>query len=208
MPRRLLTCLLVSAALPAVALAALPDLVVRAGAVEANLHQDDLDSESRLGVAAGLGADLPLIEGFHLAPEVWYQQRGFEKANFAGVSPLELRTEVLSVPVLVAYHFAARSVDPRAFVGLAADVLLGAEARRDADWVDVSDDPGSESLSWSVVLGGGVRWHDLDLDVRYVHGLSAATTLDYDLFDDTLSQMQAYEDATETTWVFTLGYWF
>jgi hypothetical protein len=208
-PRCLLRVVLLLLVAGLVHAAERPAVVVRGGAVVANLHQDRLESEARTGVAVGVGVDLPLSGGFRLMPELWYQQRGFRRGTFVELISLEQRTEVLAIPVLVAYHFEAVSVDPRAFVGLAADVLLGSEIRRDdGDWLDVADDPGSEDLAWSLVLGGGMRWRSLDLDVRYIQGLSAAGNLDYDDFDDVLPQDQAYEDATEATWVFAAGVWF
>lgn len=206
--RRLLVAVVLLMLVPMLSLAR-PDVVVRAGLVEADLQQDDLTSEARLGMTLGVGTTFPLGAGFQLAPELWWQQRGFEKASFTRDILLEGRTAVISVPVLLAYHFEAVSVDPRAFVGLAADLTLSSEIRREGeDWVDVKDDEGTSDLSLTLVMGGGVRIGGLDLDVRYVQGLSATTTFDYDVFDDTLPQLFDYQDATESTWVFSAGWWF
>lgn len=209
--RRTLTCLFVvtavhvlTSSLPALAA---PPVVVHAGLATSNQHCDGLDSDAREGVAAGLGTQIPLFDDFRLQPEVWFVQKGFKEGNLWEVVDLEMKASVVSIPVLLNYHFQARSVDPRAFVGVAADILVSAETRRvGRDWVDVADETDSVSLTW--VLGGGVRKGNLDLEVRYLHGLTAITDFDYTDFDDQVSSYRNFKDSTDTTWVLSLGYWF
>jgi len=209
--RRTLICLFVVAAVGIVmsprSVMAAPPVVVHAGMTTSNQHCDGLDSDAREGLGLGLGTQVPLFDDFRLQPEVWFLQKGFKDGNLWETVDLEMKTAVVSIPVLLSYHFRAQSVDPRAFVGVAADIIMSAETRRtDRDWVDVADETNSVNLTW--VLGGGVRKGNLDAEVRYLHGLTAITDFDYADFDDQVSQDHYFKDSTDTTWVLSLGYWF
>jgi hypothetical protein len=203
---RVLACLL-SLGLTASAAAALPDLVVHGGVSVANLHHDAISSDAREGLAVGMGADLPLWGEFSLAPGIWYQQKGFKDATMFETMEGELTTDVISIPVLLTYRFLAQRVDPRIFAGLAVDVMARAEVRREGQgWVEVTDE--IDDLALGLVLGGGVRRGRFDLEVRYLQGLTATTTLDYTVFDDVLSEAQEFADGTDTSWIISAGVWF
>jgi len=204
MRRVVISLLIVALALPALAA---PEMVAHAGFATANQHTDGLSSDAREGVALGFGVQLPLFDDFRLTPELWYLQKGFKDGSLWEMLDLEMKTGVVSIPVILSYHFQAKRVDPRAFVGIAADILVEAETRRTGrDWVDVADE--SESVSFTWVLGGGVRKGHWDAEVRYLHGLTAITDFDYTDFDDTISQYHNFKDSTDTTWVLSVGYWF
>ena len=195
------------AALPAAA--GRPDLVARAGVAVSSVHQDDLASDAREGLALGLGADIPLGGTWSLQPEVWYQRKGFHRGRLWDRVDVQQRTETVSVPVLVSYEFIAARLRPRAFAGLAVDVLLGSEISEPGGaWLDVTDQ--DESAYVSLVLGAGARLLDgrLDVDVRYQHGLTPATDFDYTQFDDRVSENQEFDDAFDRTWLLTAGVWF
>ncbi len=198
------TLLALLLAMPA---AARPDVVAHAGVATANQHCDPLTSDAREGLAMGAGVDVPLGGQWHLTPELWYVPKGFKDGTLWEVLVLEMKANVVSVPVMLSYHFQAKRVDPRAFVGLAADVLVSAETRREGrDWVDVLDE--TDKLSWTLVLGGGVRKGRWDAEVRYLQGLSGVTNFDYTDFDDVVSEFREFKDATDTTWVLSVGVWF
>jgi len=187
-----------------------PALVAHAGVNASDLHQDDLASDARFGPAAGLGAHTPLgQDGWHVGAEVWYQQKGLRRGTLFNLIDLEVRAHVVSVPVLLSYWFPGERTDARAFAGIAADLLVKSELREPGQdaWQDVTDQ--DDTLSWVLVLGGGIRvlgrW---DLDVRYQHGLSPLTDLDWTQFDDRTSSAQVFDDATDSTWTFSLGAWF
>jgi hypothetical protein len=187
--------------------AARPAVVAHAGVATANLHCDPLTSDAREGLAVGAGIQLPLGGQWRLTPELWYLPKGFKDGTLWENLILEMKAGVVSVPVLLSYHFQAARVDPRAFVGVAADVLVSAETRREGrGWVDVLDE--ADTLSWTLVLGGGVRKGRWDAEVRYLHGLSAITDFDYADFDDMIPERQPFKDATDTTWVLSVGVWF
>jgi len=206
--RRILALVAFAVSVAAAAVAAAPDLVVHAGMATATIHQDDLASDAREGLAGGVGARVHLDEGFWLLPEVWYLQKGFQGGTLAEEIEFEGKLQTISVPILVSYWFTAKHLDSRVFGGIAADFVLKSEIRRDPDpgWLDTT--ARDESLYWSLVVGGGARFDRLDLEVRYQHGLTRVTDFDYPEFDDVFSQMFQYDDAYDRTWVLSLGYWF
>lgn len=188
-------------------LAARPAVVAHAGVATANQHCDHLTSDAREGAAFGAGVQLPLGGQWRLTPELWYVPKGFKHGTLWETMVLEMQAGVISVPVMLSYHFQAARVDPRAFAGVAADVLVSAETRRQGrGWVDVLDE--TDTLSWTLVLGGGVRKGRWDAEVRYLHGLTAITDFDYRDFDDMISELHHFKDATDTTWVLSVGIWF
>ncbi|MEZ4388957.1 MAG: porin family protein [Candidatus Krumholzibacteriia bacterium] len=205
--RPALSALALALLLAAGTAAARPAIVAHAGVASANLHCDPLTSDAREGLAVGAGVDLPLGGQWHLTPELWYVSKGFQGGTLWEILILEMKADVVSVPVLLSYHFPAERVDPRAFVGLATDVLVKAETRREGrGWVDVLDE--TDTFSWTLVVGGGVRKGRWDAEVRYLQGLTAVTDFDYGDFDDMISEYRKFKDATDTTWVLSLGVWF
>jgi hypothetical protein len=196
--------------LVAVAAAARPELVLHAGLDASTIDQDDLYEDAREGLAAGLGAKLPLFESFALMPEIWYMQKGFKQGTLWEQIDLQAKVQTITVPVLLSYYFRARPADPRIFMGVAADFVLKHEIARVDDergWVDVSDQ--AESFYWSLVLGGGARFFGwLDAELRYQHGLTPITDFDYREFDDLIPVAQEFDDAFDRTWTLSLGLWF
>ncbi len=185
-------------------------LVAHAGLAVSDLHQPDLFSDARLGPAVGLGWHRPVgADGWHLGLEAWYQRKGFRRGTLWNQIGLQMRADVLSLPLLVSYWFPGVRFEGRAFAGLGADVILGAEYQeQDQDtWQDVADQ--TESVAWVLVLGGGMRvlgrW---DVDVRYQHGLAPVTDFDWTGFDDRIPVDHRFEDATDSTWTLSLGAWF
>ncbi|HOX26061.1 MAG TPA: outer membrane beta-barrel protein [Candidatus Krumholzibacteria bacterium] len=184
------------------------ELVLHAGLTSATVHQDDLYSDAREGLALGAGARVPLGDDFSLQPEAWYLRKGFEGGTLWESIDLDGRRHVLSFPVLVSYWLTAERLDSRVFAGLAADILLKAEIRElgAESWADVTDH--DETLSWSLVVGGGARLGRVDLEVRYQHGFTRLTRFAYPEFDDLISQMQERASAFDRTWILTAGWWF
>lgn len=202
--------LLAAVGIPSAVSAAPGGLVAHAGVAVSDLHQPDLFSDARLGPAVGVGWHRPLgADGWHVGLEAWYQRKGFRRGTLWNQIGLQMRTDVLSLPLLVSYWFPGERFEGRAMAGIGADVILGAEYQEhDQDaWLDVADQ--SESVAWVLVLGGGMRllgrW---DLDVRYQHGLSPVTDFDWTGFDDRIPVHHRFEDATDSTWTLSLGAWF
>ena len=209
-PLILAFCLILLAPGAVVPAAGATDWVARAGLAVSDLHQRDLTSDARRGLAVAVGGHRPLgTDGWRLGAEVWYQRKGFRRGTYENRIGLEMRADVLTVPVLVSYRFPGERFSGRAFAGVAADVVLRTEFRESgqATWQDVTDQ--DEAVAWLLVLGGGVRmgagW---DLDVRYHHGLSPLTDLDWTQFDDRLPVAHDFADATDSTWTLALGRWF
>ncbi len=138
--RAALLTLALCLALASPAAADRPDLVVRAGLAVSAVHQDDLESDAREGLALGVGAHVPLGGAWSLQPEVWYQRKGFHRGRLWDRVDVQQRTETISIPVLVSYEFIANRLWPRAFAGLAVDVLLGSEiSEPGGSWEVVTD---------------------------------------------------------------------
>jgi hypothetical protein len=194
--------------LPALASAASrPELVIRVGGTATTVHEDDLYSDAREGLAVGVGSLLEIGKGWALLPEIWYQQKGFKSGTLWEQIHLEQKTSVITVPVLLSYLFPARRLVSRVYGGLAVDVLLTSETReRREDWVDVKDH--DESVSLGLVLGGGTHIGWLDLDIRYQHGVTRTTNFDYPQFRDVVSVNQEFDDAFDRTWTLSAGFWF
>jgi len=211
MPRRLLcTVLLAGLLLPALSPAVAAEVVAHVGVNASTFHMDDLSSDAREGLAAGVSVRLPISANFALMPEVWYMQKGFKRGKLWDQIDLESKLQTITVPLLLNYRFLAVSADPRIFAGLAVDFVLKDEINRrddDAGWLDVTDQ--DESIYWSLVLGGGARlfgW--FDVDIRYQHGLTKVTNFDYVEFDDVIPSHQEFDDAFDRTWTLSVGYWF
>lgn len=185
-----------------------PDIVIHTGLNVSNMHEDMLTSDARPGVAAGLGARVRLNDDFSLLTEIWYHQKGMRSATLWEQIDLETRYQTLSVPVLLSLWFPSTHVDSRAYLGLAVDWLLRSEIRRQdvGIWQDVTDQ--DENAYLSLVVGGGLRRHKVDLDVRYQHGLSQVTDFNYAEFRDVISLMHPFSPAYDRTWTLTAGLWF
>ncbi len=187
--------------------------VARAGLAVADLHQRDLTSDARHGLAVGFGRHRALgTDGWRLGAEIWYQRKGFRRGTYENRIGLQMRADVLTVPVLVSYRFPGERFTGRAFAGVAADVVLRTEFQEAGEagasgWQDVTDQ--DAAVAWLLVVGGGVQvaagW---DLDVRYHHGLTPLTDLDWTQFDDRLPVAHDFADATDSTWTLALGRWF
>jgi opacity protein-like surface antigen len=202
-----LITLLLACSIPATAAI---DWTARVGLAVSNLHQRDLTSGARHGLAVGAGGRYDLgTDGWAVGTEFWYQRKGFRRGTYENRIGLQMRADVLTVPLLLSYRFPGERFSGRAFAGVAADVVLRTEFQESAqvDWQDVTDQ--DEEMAWLLVLGGGVQvtggW---DLDVRYQHGLTPLTSFDWTQFDDRLSTAHEFADATDTTWSITLGRWF
>lgn len=185
-----------------------PDIVAHIGITAPTMHQSGLSADARDGLALGVGTRFAIGAGFSVAPEIWYLQKGFKEGALWGVMDLEMKANTVSIPLLVTYYFDAKRVQSRAFIGPAMDIVMTAEILRDHGdtWVDVADE--SESVYWSVVAGGGVRRHDLDLEIRYLHGMTKLTDFDYTEFTGVTAHGGHFGDGLDRTWVLSVGYWF
>lgn len=67
-------------------------------------NEEDLDAESKLGLAAGIFLGIPLGQVIGIQPEVLYSQRGFKATgdNLLGEYEFTRTTNYLDVPILLA----------------------------------------------------------------------------------------------------------
>ncbi len=183
-------------------------VVARAGLSAAAVHETNLTSDARRGLALGVGTRLRLSDDFSLRPEVWYLQKGLTSGTLWERINLETRYQTVSIPILLSLDLPATRFESRAVAGVAVDWVLNSEIRR-ADrgvWQEVTEQ--DESIYVSVVIGGGTRWRRLDLDVRYQHGVGRLTNYDYREFRDVIPLLHPFESAYDRTWILTAGYWF
>lgn len=185
-----------------------PDIVIRAGMNAATIHEDNLSARSRRGLTGGLGTRLRLTHDFSLLPEIWYHQKGMRSGTLWEQIELETRYQTISVPVLLSLSFPAAHVASRTYLGLAIDWVIRSEIRRQdrGVWQEVTSQ--DENTYFSLIVGAGSRWRNLDLDVRYQHGLSRVTDYDYREFRDVIPLLHPFDPAYDRSWTLTAGFWF
>jgi len=185
-----------------------PDLVLRAGMNASTMHEDNLSARSRRGLALGLGTRLRLNHDFVLLPEVWYHQKGLRRGTLWEQIDLDTRFQTISVPVLLALRLPSTQFESRACIGVALDWMLKSEIFRydRQQWQEITE--GDEAVYVSLIVAGGTRWRNLDLDVRYQHGLSRVTEFDYREFRDIIPLLHPFDPGFDRTWTLTAGLWF
>lgn len=182
------TAALLAAALTASASA--QTIGLTAGATFNTISGDDLDDivESRTGFVGGVYLNLPLGGGaLSLEPALLYTMKG---ADFPDVDT-ELNADYIQIPVLLRYGFGAGGVKPVLFAGPAANIQVSCDLTGtfEGDCEDELSNP--ESLQWDGIVGAGIGFGKLGVDVRYEFGLT-------DAFEDI--------DGKNATWSILLRY--
>jgi hypothetical protein len=161
---------------------------VKVGVNFANISTDTDDSEidevddsgQRIGFAAGGFVDVPLTEQFSFQPEILFTQKGASE-EFAGVEFTNTLTQV-QVPLLFKAKFAGETVRPFVVFGPAFGFTAKSELEVDGDddiddeTVDIDDI--TESVEFSLVIGGGIQFGPASVELRYDHGLNDIDTRD------------------------------
>jgi hypothetical protein len=138
-----------------------------------------VDPTSKLGITAGVSYRLGLIAGFAIQPEVLYMQKGtiydnpFHKAT--------MTFNYIEIPVLVKFSpLPLPVVSPYIEGGVSYGILVSAKEKMEytggtLPTTDTDIKSGMSKGDISILIGIGVELAMLDINARYVIGLTKIT---------------------------------
>lgn len=148
---------------------------VKVGVGIAELHSEDEDLiqlQSRRGLVAGGFVDIPVHETFAIAIEALFTQKGASDS----IEEVELTTELdyIEFPVLAKAPFNTMgTVQPFVYGGVAPAINTSAqfsgEIGGESEEVDIGEE--FKAFDLGLVVGGGVKFGILGVEVRYNHGI-------------------------------------
>jgi hypothetical protein len=160
---------------------ALGDIPNAAQALEG---ETGVDTQQRIGFAAGAFAMVRFKNGFAIQPEFLYTQKGVKIAE-GGSTAMTIKTDFVDVPLLARYTF-GKGVRGYVFAGPSFDFKVSAKAKMGSvlgsDEQDLSEDV--KTFEFAVVFGGGVELGPILLEGRWSEGL---TNLDAQAMSDSPS---------------------
>jgi len=137
----------------------------------------NFDMGNKIGFVAGGFVEVPFAPQFAFAPEVLFTQKGAKgDLDFDGDEyTASLNVTQVQVPLLFKANFSGGSVRPFVVVGPAFGFTAKADSKlkfngEDFDEEDIKDDV--ESVEFSLVFGGGVRFGNATVEARYDLGLN------------------------------------
>lgn len=143
----------------------------------ATVSSDDADDEfqkNKTGFVAGGFVDVPVAPQFSFAPEVLFSQKGTKFEN--GEDSISVNVTQVQVPLLFKANFSGggSSVRPFVAVGPAFGFTASAKTKSDLDGVETEVDSGDdvETVEFSLVFGGGVKFGNASIEARYDLGLN------------------------------------
>ena len=173
--------LMVAAASPTYAQG--PVFGVKAGVTFADLSiepgVDEEDDEladilgNKTGFVVGGFVEVPVTPQFSFAPEVLFVQKG-AKADVDGGS-VTITNDQIQIPVLFKANFSTGSVKPFLTAGPAFGFKTSSKFKLEGvpgedDFEDDNDDV--ESMEYSLVFGGGIKFGKASVEARYDLGLN------------------------------------
>ncbi|HEX7118383.1 MAG TPA: porin family protein [Longimicrobiales bacterium] len=196
------TVAVIGAALPQAGHAQGISLGAKAGLNMADLSGDDIsDVNMRTGFTVGAYLTLSTPGMFALQPEVLFSQKGATmEGEILGTSyESHMKSTYIEVPVLlrVGVPMPASPAKPFLFVGPSAGFLLSSkqevEAGGESEEEDIKDT--MKSMDWGAVVGAGLDFGSLSVDLRANFGLSSIddTPEENDLKNRTFSVMLGYK---------------
>ncbi|HEX6939459.1 MAG TPA: porin family protein [Longimicrobiales bacterium] len=197
-----LTAVVFAAALPRVGQAQGLSLGVKAGVNMANFTGDDApDTDMRTGFTAGAYLRLSTPGMFAIQPEVLFSQKGAQQSFDFGAGPVDAswNTTYVEIPVLlrIGVPMPASPVKPFVFAGPSAGFLLSSKIKAESDdesaEVDFKDS--TKSTDWGAVVGAGLDFGSLSVDLRANLGLSSLSDIDddVDMKNRTFTVMLGYQ---------------
>lgn len=143
-----------------------------------------VQTSDRLGFFAGVNADIPVSENFHIEPGLYYAQKGYDlKGDFSlkGVEFLgasakaSLQTQYIDLPVLLKGNFGGLQV----FAGPQISYLAQANLKTTAgvfgiNLLNKTLDATNQFNRWDAALTGGVGY-------QFENGLNIMASYDYGL---------------------------
>jgi hypothetical protein len=143
-----------------------------AGATFNTISGDDFDDfvESRTGFIGGVYLNFPLGGALSVEPAVLYAMKNVDFPD----DDTELDAAYIQIPALLRYSFGAGGVKPALFAGPAANIQVSCDLSGTfaGDCEDQISDP--ESVQWTGIVGAGLGFGKLGVDVRYEFGLNDA----------------------------------
>ena len=168
---------------------------IKAGPAYSNLSNrgGDVDANARLGFTAGFLADLPVIGGFSLQPELLYTQKG-STYTFPAVET-EIRLAYIDIPIGAKFDIGG---GPAYFIlGTKFSYLIDQEREYEYfNEIDVEFDDDIDSYNRTDVggfIGLGIDLEHFAIDARFAKGV-----IDYDKersfseIDDDIENLQNY----------------
>ena len=144
---------------------------------DAEDNEEFLDFGNKTGFVAGGFVEVPVAPQFSFAPEVLFSQKGAQAEGEEDGDEFKYSVNLtqIQVPVLFKANFAAGSVRPFVVVGPAFGFRTSANAKLEVndellDEEELDDD--LESVEFSLVFGGGVRFGKASVEARYDLGLN------------------------------------
>lgn len=153
---------------------------VKGGINMANLYDTDIDTESRVGLSAGLftNISLPAIP-LSIQPEVLYSQKGAKETDTFNGNEVTVKTmlDYIEVPVLAKLNFPTPGpVSPNLFLGPYAAFNIKAEAEVEGDGGGTIGGDIKDSVTdtdFGLVAGVGINvLSKFTFDVRYSAGFT------------------------------------
>lgn len=142
---------------------------------------DDEDEEfqkNKIGFVAGGFVDVPVAPQFSFAPEVLFSQKGTKLED--GDDSISFNVTQVQVPLLFKANFSGggSSVRPFVTVGPAFGFTASAKTKSDFGGVETEIDSKDEveTVEFSLVFGGGVKFGNASIEARYDLGLNDMST--------------------------------
>lgn len=146
---------------------------IKGGVNLANQSTDpdsDPSLDTRTGLALGGYVGFPVLPNLQIQPEALFMMKGAEQSDDTGTSSYKLN--YIEVPVLAKLGFMNQSpAHPSIFVG--PSLAFNASSKADvagAGEIDTKDY--TKPVDVGVVVGAGVDFQNLGIDVRYTRGLT------------------------------------
>lgn len=167
---------------------------VMAGANFADISGDDIDGsdiDSRTGFVGGVFYEHKLGTSISIRPEVLYSFKGGTNTLAEDVT---WQNDYIEVPVLLKYNFGSGATHPFVLIGPAISFNVNCNFTDGTDEASCDDVFGSDvasSTDFSGILGLGIQWNALDINVRYDLGFTNVLE-DVDATNKTISILLGY----------------
>lgn len=156
----------------------------------------DETSDSKIGFAAGVFVEKPVSDMFSLQFEGLFVQKG-GKDEDSDLGDGNVTLSYIDVPVLLRFNIPLdkEDIEPFVYGGAFAGYLLDASAESDGE--DIDDIDITEfltNINYGLVLGAGVSFGMLTVDIRYDLGLANIFDDSSNIFDELNGEFDDFDD--------------
>ncbi len=175
------------------------------GANFANLYGEDMketegeigeDFKSKLGICVGGFITFNISKMFAIQPEVLYSMKGSkaEGTLFGETIKLQFNLSYLEFPVLAKLRIPTRgNVKPNIFAGPSLAIKLSGKSKTEyAGESEEEDIEAMKDTDFGLIIGAGVDFGKLTVDLRYNLGLTKIPEEDDDVKNKAISLMIGY----------------